>query len=223
MPDHRTGDADRSYFKRPWGQPRGGGDKVPERARPLPSGHMTEGEGSFSTHSLRNSRHGDGKNSAEKAGPLSSSYTGSYDMPERVSLNGPISMPSEYGISYEMPQLALIQSNSPRVDPEIDVSAVDDMGQSVDYIKSMGLVDPAYWIHYESHDQYADKVVFVIMPLYHDAPFAGIKQVFVPKSDMNIITPFGVPFWGGNKTSGPWILIVVNSRGNVAAAPLIIE
>ena len=48
------------------------------------------------------------------------------------------------------------------------------------------------------------------------APLHGIKQEYQPESNTNILSPFAIPFWAGNATSGVWVVIVTNDQGNSA-------
>lgn len=125
--------------------------------------------------------------------------------------------------SFEASALELHSNEVPRFDPPVSVAALNEEGVAVDRIQNMGLSSSSYWLWYESRDRYADKVIFIAFPVYHNAPYEGFKQVFAPKGKTSILSPFGIPFWANDETSGPWILLVVNDRGNVAAAPLIVN
>jgi hypothetical protein len=79
--------------------------------------------------------------------------------------------------------------------------------------------DPAYWLQYLSDGGLDQRVRFVVTPAFEGSPLAGQAQLFRPNDADNISTPFGIPFWGGNLTTGPWLLTVRNNRGGVAVCP----
>ena len=75
--------------------------------------------------------------------------------------------------------------------------------------------DKAFWLYYASGGAGANKVIFIVMPLFEGSPLSAQIQVFSPGgSTTNIITPFGIPFWAEFATSGRWLLLVVNDLGH---------
>ena len=82
---------------------------------------------------------------------------------------------------------------------------------------------PFYWLHYNSNGVVADTVQFITVPTFTGSPLAAQTQSFSPHSNTSIETPFGVPFWGGNLTSGPWMLVVRNSNAQSATCTFTVE
>jgi len=72
---------------------------------------------------------------------------------------------------------------------------------------------PFYWLHYTSGGVVSTTVAFILKPMFTGSAQSGQVQVFAPNSDTNIETPFGIPFWGGDSTSGPWMLEVESNTG----------
>ena len=61
-------------------------------------------------------------------------------------------------------------------------------------------------------------MTFYVVPLFANSPLSVQAQAFkfVGPNDTDITTPFGIPFWTPNITSGPWALVVVNNLGHSA-------
>jgi hypothetical protein len=78
--------------------------------------------------------------------------------------------------------------------------------------------DQSYFFYYISNGVESGKVVFHAIPLFSGSPMVSIDQQFVldPPSVTNILTPFGVPFWSQDLTSGDWVLIVRSDQGGAA-------
>ncbi|HEY6292843.1 MAG TPA: hypothetical protein VI455_14940 [Terriglobia bacterium] len=81
---------------------------------------------------------------------------------------------------------------------------------------------PFYWLHYNSNGVSANQVQLTVAPLFSGSPLAAQTQVFSPYSDSSIETPFGIPFWGENLTSGPWVLVVRNDSNQSAACRFVV-
>ncbi len=79
--------------------------------------------------------------------------------------------------------------------------------------------DPAYWLQYLNDGQVDRVVRFVVTPAFEGSPLAGQIQIFRTGDACSVVTPFGIPFWGLDLTSGPWVLVVTNDRGLVATCP----
>jgi hypothetical protein len=92
----------------------------------------------------------------------------------------------------------------------------DQNGDEVTIVSASDYGDFSYWLRYGSGGD-ATRVEFNVRPQFPDSPLAGQTQVFVNTGIDNIRTPFGVPFWGGDLTSGPWVLRVSNNLGESAA------
>jgi hypothetical protein len=73
---------------------------------------------------------------------------------------------------------------------------------------------PAYWFYYTSNFVRASEVQFVAFPAFEGSPLRAITQRFVldPPDDTDILTPFGVPGWAFDRTTGPWVLVVIKDR-----------
>jgi hypothetical protein len=91
----------------------------------------------------------------------------------------------------------------------------DNTGTAVTKLTAMNVGSSGYWLWY-SGGTVATEVVFVVLPLYSGSPMPIQAQVFLPHSDTEIVTPFGIPFWANNLTSGNWRLIVKNNLGQHA-------
>jgi len=91
----------------------------------------------------------------------------------------------------------------------------DSNGDEVRVVSASDYGDLSYWLRYGAGEE-ATRVVFNVRPLSPDSPLAGQTQVFVNTGIDNIRTPFGIPFWGGDLTSGPWALRVSNDVGQAA-------
>ena len=76
---------------------------------------------------------------------------------------------------------------------------------------------PFYWMRYESAGVISTTVEFVTVPMFTGSPLSATRQDFAPNSDTDIETPLGIPYWGSNLTSGPWMLVVHNNSGQYAS------
>jgi hypothetical protein len=108
------------------------------------------------------------------------------------------------------------------VDPSSDSGPiscriVDNSGTVVTQVKAMNVGDAGYWLSYlYSGEPTVAEVDFIVLPLFKGSPLPIQTQVFLPNSISSIITPFGIPYWGNNLTSGNWRLVVKNSLGQKA-------
>jgi len=92
----------------------------------------------------------------------------------------------------------------------------DNNGSMVTQITATTPGGPTYWFHYASAGVTSKSVQFEAVPLFTGSPLPDQKQLFLPNGSFDIETPFGIPFWGGNLTSGPWVLVVHNDSGQHA-------
>jgi len=115
-----------------------------------------------------------------------------------------------------------------QIDPEfqgdltpeaIGCEVQDAFGSPVTTISVSDFGDQSYWLHYQSDGGFDRTVTFFVLPDFEDSPLQGQGQRFTPNDACNITTPFGIPSWGLDRTSGPWMLVVRNNRGGVARCP----
>ena len=94
----------------------------------------------------------------------------------------------------------------------ISCEILDGSGNPTTTVTASHIGDLAYWFFYNSGGASSNKVVFIAIPLFENCPLPAIIQVFTPSGSptTSIVTPFGIPYWGGDRTSGRWILIVQN-------------
>ena len=92
----------------------------------------------------------------------------------------------------------------------------DPTGEQVTVVSASELGDASYWLFYGSGGNFARRVMFRVRPLFPESPLDGQGQVFTETEFDNIQTPFGIPFWGLDLTSGPWQLRVSNDNGQSA-------
>jgi len=97
----------------------------------------------------------------------------------------------------------------------------NDTGGSVSAIRveSQDGANGQSWIQYNSGGAASRQVTIALLPFGAGAatnPLKFIFQSFEPAASpsTNIVTPFGVPFWGGNLTSGQWLGYVANTAGD---------
>lgn len=99
-------------------------------------------------------------------------------------------------------------------------------GQNTTIVLAAELGDGAFWLNYLSQGTSSQRVTFVVTPAFEGSPLSGQKQVFdLPAGSEfdNISTPFGIPFWGLDLTSGPWVLAVRSDSGAQAMCPFTVE
>lgn len=107
---------------------------------------------------------------------------------------------------------------TPQTSSPISCYITDSTGLTVTQIAPSAYPSgPFYWMHYVSGGVSSAEVAFVVLPLFTGSPLVGPKQNFTPNSSTNIETPFGIPFWGSNLTSGPWMLVVQDSANQRAS------
>ena len=93
---------------------------------------------------------------------------------------------------------------------------VPDASASTHTVSVANYQDQSYWLYYNSGGSVAPSVLFIVVPLSAGSPLKVQIQGFDPGgSSTNMVTPFGIPFWGGDATLGPWALAV--KAGNQAA------
>ncbi len=101
--------------------------------------------------------------------------------------------------------------------PSVSSCAVyDPTGATTTSVTPWNIGAGSYSFEYFSGGVSSTQVDFIVIPLYSGSPLVNQVQTFSPNSSTNIETPFGIPFWGSDLTSGPWALIVDNKSGNSA-------
>jgi hypothetical protein len=93
---------------------------------------------------------------------------------------------------------------------------IGSRGDRVSQIVAADMGDESYWFQYNSGGIQSRNVTILAVPVFDGSPLHGIKQEYQPDSNTNILSPFSVPFWAGNATSGVWVVIVTNDQGNSA-------
>lgn len=105
----------------------------------------------------------------------------------------------------------------------VGCSITDDSGAMVTEVTAAqpGMGETSYWLSYISNGVASSSVKFAVVPLFTGSPLGSQTQKFnlSPSSVTNIVTPFGIPYWGSNLTSGNWELIVVNDLNEAAVCP----
>jgi hypothetical protein len=118
--------------------------------------------------------------------------------------------------------LQLVQAHMPDVQSleptAVGAQVLDGAGNPAPRIQASNIGHLAYWLYYTSGGTPADVVLMIVVPLFTTSPLAAIIQHFklVPASATNIVSPFGIPYWGADMTSGPWALVVANNLGEAA-------
>ena len=96
----------------------------------------------------------------------------------------------------------------------------DPNGQPTDSVAVANQPYKSYWLAYLNDGSVAStKVTFTVTPVDHpNDPLRSQKQVFDTSASpgTSILTPFGIPFWKGHKTSGTYRLTVSDDRGKSA-------
>jgi hypothetical protein len=114
---------------------------------------------------------------------------------------------------------AIVPGTNPFQKPKaVSCGILDGSGNTVTTVVASSIGDQAYWFHYGSGGVTSNKVTFIAIPIFQGSPLTAIVQVFggLQGSSTSIVTPFGVPYWGGDATSGRWILIVKSDTGDSA-------
>ena len=96
---------------------------------------------------------------------------------------------------------------------------LDANGDRTDTVLAADFGDQAAWLEYVSDGLFDLNVRFIVLPTFEGSPLAGQVQLFTTRDITNVSTPFGVPRWGLDQTTGPWLLIVRNNRGGQAVCP----
>lgn len=98
----------------------------------------------------------------------------------------------------------------------ISVDVIGGSGSRVSQVLAADMGDESYWFQYSSNGIQSRNVTFLAVPVFDGSPLHGIKQEYQPESNTNILSPFSIPFWAGNATSGAWVVIVTNDQGQSA-------
>jgi hypothetical protein len=72
-----------------------------------------------------------------------------------------------------------------------------------------------YFLVYNEVGEHANTITVVVQPTFTGSPLASEAQVFTGYGG-SLHTPFGIPTWGGKKTSGKWKLVVSNNLNHSA-------
>jgi hypothetical protein len=100
---------------------------------------------------------------------------------------------------------------------QISCEILDGNGSSVTTVDTVAIGDRAYFLRYNSGGARANVVEFITFPLFEGSPLAKQLQRYLPAGDdTDIFTPFGIPDWAFDATSGPWALLVKNDLGDRA-------
>ncbi len=129
----------------------------------------------------------------------------------------------QYAPGFNEQALELGQPSAPSA---VSCEIRDPNGIATTTVEAIRPGEDAYWFVYRSGGAVAQKVTFIAVPLFQTSPLAAQVNVFRPNSATNIETPVSIPYWGGDATSGRWVLIVVNDLNesayclfNVTASP----
>jgi len=99
----------------------------------------------------------------------------------------------------------------------ISCDILDQNGNFVTRVVAAEIGDAAYFLEYNSGGARANVVDFITVPLFEGSPLDRQFQRFLPAGDdTDILTPFGIPVWAFDATTGPWALIVKNDLGDMA-------
>jgi hypothetical protein len=93
---------------------------------------------------------------------------------------------------------------------------LDPNGNATTEVAAMSFGDLAYWLEFRSSGDLASTVEFRTVPQFPGSPARGQVQRFNTDDSNVVTTPFGVPDWGLDKTSGPWALTVRDNLGRTA-------
>jgi hypothetical protein len=93
---------------------------------------------------------------------------------------------------------------------------LDPNGNATTEVAAMSFGDLAYWLEFRSSGALARTVEFRTVPLFPGSPARSQLQRFNTDDSNVVTTPFGVPDWGLDKTSGPWALTVRDNLGRSA-------
>lgn len=96
----------------------------------------------------------------------------------------------------------------------VSCAVYDPTGATTTQVTPWNIGGGAYSFEYFSGGVSSTQVDFIAIPLFSGSPNVNQLQTFAPGGDTDIETPFSIPFWGSDLTSGPWALVVVNSSGN---------
>ena len=97
-------------------------------------------------------------------------------------------------------------------------AVLNQQGHRVNSVPTSEIGDAAFFLQYFARDTFAQTITFTTVPLFTGSPLSKQDQVFnLPNpDDTDITTPFGIPVWALDATTGPWILVVRNDLGAVA-------
>ena len=122
----------------------------------------------------------------------------------------------------EVEVAALIRELAPEYDGRASPSLVgcailDAQGRFVREVQTTDIGEPAYFLEYMAQDTFSNRVELMTVPLFTGSPLTRQTQTFeFDSDDTDVITPFGVPTWALDLTTGPWALVVRSDVGGVA-------
>ncbi|MGP8160714.1 MAG: hypothetical protein ACLQGJ_05760 [Candidatus Dormibacteria bacterium] len=92
---------------------------------------------------------------------------------------------------------------------------LNDVGTKVTSVAIDQLLgsDQVYWLQYEPKAG-ATSVTFTVTPSSSSDPLRSITQKFTTVGGVN--TPFGIPYWGGDLTTGSYKLVGTDNAGGKA-------
>jgi hypothetical protein len=98
----------------------------------------------------------------------------------------------------------------------VSCRVLDPNGNATTQVAAMSFGDLAYWLEFRSSGALARTVEFRTVPLFQGSPARSQLQRFNTDDSNVVTTPFGVPDWGLDKTSGQWALTVRDNLGRTA-------
>jgi hypothetical protein len=134
-----------------------------------------------------------------------------------------IAMPSALAIGSDVGNGTLASSAARQIGgaspAAVSCAVLDTNGVPVTQVQAMSFGDAAYWLQFRSSGDLARTVRFMLTPLFTGSPAGFLQQGFNTDHSSSVTTPFGVPDWGADKTSGPWELTVRDNLGRTATCP----
>ncbi|MHC4944023.1 MAG: hypothetical protein ACYTG7_13490 [Planctomycetota bacterium] len=199
---------------------------VPEKSFPIGRGRGDGNDGPINGSGNKGPSHGDAyMGQADRGVPEKSSWVGRGGRPtndgvEKASSNNSSSFgggliggaDGGFVTKFGDNQVPPICSCDP------NMWILDADGEWVSEVVAAGLGDASYWIGYSSHGKLTGKVVFAALPIFRGSSATGVKMVTRPSGSTDILMPFGVPFWSGDRTSGQWLVVAASEKGDFAVS-----
>jgi hypothetical protein len=108
---------------------------------------------------------------------------------------------------------------APQLSSAVSCAVLDPNGEPVTQVQAMSFGDAGYWLQFRSDGELARTVRFTLTPQFTGSPAQFLQQNFNTDHSSTVTTPFGVPDWGADKTTGPWELNVRDNLGRSATCP----